>query len=371
MIPLVANLAPIAWFSGASLKVTTLDKRFADSLGEVREIFARDHTSVGEGDSSLDVERLVHTPASGPKHAMLFSGGVDAYATFFRHRDENLDLVSIHGADIPIDDEAQWQTLVDLTAREPVLAPHPKRHIESNLLGFYTYHVNLLVESKAWWGTVQHGLALNALVAPLGNARGYSKVYIASSYTESIQIKWGSTPEIDNSIAWSGCEIVHDGYELQRIDKIDLIATESEAGAVNIKLRVCYSELNYGLNCSSCEKCFRTILGISLSGVNPGAYGFSVGSDAYTRISELVKCGFATAGSRYFWWELHERMLTVPAGDAYLLGSEGDYERLKNILAQQLESPVQAKSLSTTKMALIAKFPKLFSIYLSVRRWFS
>ena len=371
LIPLVANLAPIAWLAGVPLEVPTLDAKFLDGLGKVKAVFMRDYPAISDGDSPILVENPFDTESSGSKHAMLFSGGVDAYATFFRHREEGLDLISIRGADIPIDDTFQWQTLVELNAREPLLESHQKRHVEANLRDFYTYQVSLLVPSRAWWGTVQHGLALNSLIAPLGYTLGYSQTYIASSYTKAIEIVWGSTPEIDGAISWSGCSVVHDGYELQRIDKIGLIVSKTENSQDKVNLRVCYSELNQGLNCSNCEKCFRTMLGLSLFGADPGRYGLDVRSDTYQRMIDMISAGFKSSGSRYFWWELSQRMRAVDSPVVHLMGTEHNYETLGRVLAIELDRPIQYRGASPLKLALIERFPKAFSTYLKIRRRFS
>ncbi len=370
LIPLIANLAPIAWFGGLSLDVETLDMEFLAALEKIKSVFLRDYPSILTEGSRIVVAKPVVNAHSGNKTAMLFSGGVDAYATFFRHRAEMPDLVSIHGADIPLTDSAQWNAFVKLTDQEPLLAAHSRRHIQANLRDFYTYHVNLLVPSKAWWGAVQHGLALNAVVAPLGAALGYSRLYIASSYTDAIQIKWGSTPEIDNSIAWAGCSVCHDGYELQRIDKVGVIAAETSSSADKVKLRVCYSELNHGLNCSNCEKCFRTMLGLSLHGVNPARYGFDITPSSYQRILDLIKAGFKSQGARYFWWELNSYMKSNSGANFYLLGEVDEHLKVFDALSMELERPVKSHRPQAMKMAIIERFPRLFAMYLKVRRWF-
>ena len=182
---------------------------------------------------------------------------------------------------------------------------------------------------------------------------------------------WGSTPEIDGAISWSGCSVVHDGYELQRIDKIGLIVSKTENSQDKVNLRVCYSELNQGLNCSNCEKCFRTMLGLSLFGADPGRYGLDVRSDTYQRMIDMISAGFKSSGSRYFWWELSQRMRAVDSPVVHLMGTEHNYETLGRVLAIELDRPIQYRGASPLKLALIERFPKAFSTYLKIRRRFS
>ena len=368
LIPLVANLAPIAWFSGLPLEAPMLDAKFFTALGQVKAVFMNDYPEILENQSPILVESLIDNNISGSKHAMLFSGGVDAYATFFRHQEEGLDLISICGADIPIQDVTQWKRLVDLIDHEPLLETHSKQKIKANLRDFYTYHVSLLIPTRAWWGAVQHGLALNSLVAPLSTIRGYSRIYIASTHTEAIKIKWGSSPEIDNRIAWSNCSVHHDCYEFTRMDKIALIVSMSNRVSRGVCLRVCYSELSDGLNCSTCEKCLRTMFGLSLMGVDPSRYGFAPSRDAYSKILQIILKGFSTEGIRYLWWQFHQRMKVTPVSSIYLLGEEPAYNDVFKALAVQLDRPVSVKRLSTMKMAIIESFPRFFSLYLKIRR---
>lgn len=370
MVPVVANLAPIAWFAGIPLDVPVLDARFIRALEDIKSIFLQDYPHLRGPDSVLNVAHSVETKNQPSAKAMLFSGGVDAYTTFFRHRAEGVELVSIHGADIPVDDDEQWKTLVKLTAAEPILATYGKRNIEANLRDFYTYRVNQLVPSNSWWGSVQHGLALTSLLAPLSAKRGYGTVYIASSYTEAIQILWGSTPEIDGRIAWSACSVVHDGYELRRVDKIGLIVSEAANSRQKVNLRVCYSELNAGLNCSRCEKCYRTILGLSLFGADPNDFGLSADSQTYVRILQFIQGGFSTQGSRYFWWELHQRMISSPDFHHFAADDSAMRSAIESALARALAKPLPVKRFQAKKMALIANFPKAFALYLKARRLF-
>jgi hypothetical protein len=370
MIPLVANLMPIAWFAGIAVEVQALDEEFVRALENIKITFQKDYPFLQAAPSSLTVGRTVQNSQACGASAMLFSGGVDAYTTFFRHQSEGLELVSVHGADIAVDDHQQWQRMIDATGREALLDVNVKRHVQSNIRDFYNYRVDLLVPSKSWWGTVQHGLALNSLLAPLSHVYGYSRIYIASSYTDAIQILWGSTPEIDNQIKWAGCKVFHDGYEMHRVNKIASIVKETSGSATKVKLRVCYSELNNGLNCSNCEKCFRTMLALSLFGADPNQFGFRADSNSYATIHDFIRKGFKTLGARYFWWEIYQRMEI--SDDFYCFSGQDRFRQsqIREALAIALEKPIKIRRFSALKMAFISRFPSIFAAYLGIRRRF-
>ncbi|MCF7560771.1 hypothetical protein L3X39_08980 [Sabulilitoribacter multivorans] len=305
-IPFLCNMLPIAWFGGFNIELSEVDEDFFNAMNLVKSEFEKqfpDYKLTG----GLIAERLVKNKINGNQSAMLFSGGVDAYATYIRIYDSTPDLVTILGADIEIEDKSQWNTFTSFIENEKLLNKNKKEYIETNVRTFYTYQVELLLKDIGWWGKVQHGLSLLGSLAPISYVNSYTNIYIASSYTDNIDIAWGSTPNIDESISWAGVKIHHDGYELKRQDKVDLITQFSTNTKTNFKLRVCYSELRDNFNCSHCEKCYRTILGIILNGKNPNDYGFKVDKNVYSEMFKVLNIGGASRGMQYFWWELMEK----------------------------------------------------------------
>ncbi len=306
VIPFLANMLPIAWFAGFDIEVDEVDEDFYNALKIVKIEFEKQFTDYQlKGD--LIVKKTVKNTIKGNNSAMLFSGGVDAYATYIRIHDKTPDLVTILGADIEIKDELQWNEFTSFVENEKLLEKNKKLYIETNVRDFYTYQVELLLKDIGWWGKVQHGLSLIGSLAPISFTNSYTNIYIASSYTEQIDIAWGSTPYIDEKISWGKIKVHHDGYDLKRQDKVDLITEFSTNNSTNFKLRVCYSELRNSFNCSNCEKCYRTILGIILNGENPNNYGFNVNENVYFDIFKTLNIGGSSRGMQYFWWELMER----------------------------------------------------------------
>jgi len=371
VIPFLANIMPIAWFSGFDVYVDEVDDVFYNSLKTIKKEFSRNHSQIDMQKGNLIVKSKVKNIYPIAKSAMLFSGGLDAYTTYFRNISSKLELITIWGADVELDDEKQWSRVLGLNQKEKLLQQNKKQYIKSNIRNFYTYHVDLLLENLGWWGKVQHGLALNGLVAPLSYINGYATLYIASSYTKDFGLEWGSTPEIDNNIKWSNTSVIHDGYELKRQDKVKVVVNSLKDLNTSIALRVCYSELNTKINCSSCEKCHRTIIGIILENENPNKFGFEVSSDIYTSIFKDYTNGFSSKGTKYFWWEILERIKTTK--EIYIFDDEDD----EYIKMQELKTLIESNMLlSEHKKTLIQKikfsiqrtFPKLFKIYLKMRQ---
>ncbi|AXT55041.1 hypothetical protein D1815_04445 [Aquimarina sp. AD1] len=368
VIPFLSNVLPMAWFAGFTIEIDEVDEDFYRAQEKIKQEFAkRDTSSSFEG--TLVAKKLIKNSIEKSKSSMLFSGGVDAFATYIRIYDQKPDLITLHGADITIKDKKQWNDFTDFIENEELLNDNNKEFIETNLRDFYTYQVELLLNDIGWWGKVQHGLALVGSIAPLSFVNKYGSVHIASSYTDHIDIDWGSTPEIDEKITWgSGFKVFHDGYELKRQDKVDLIAKFASEKDKRFRLRVCYSEKRTEFNCSYCEKCFRTILGLILNNQNPNEYGFNVDSSVYDKIYQILHIGSGSKGVKYFWWELMEKAKNV---DTFFVFDDLETEtkhmndfrngKVDRLLEEKLNNA--NKGTNRLKFIIRNKFPWLQKIY--------
>ena len=114
-----------------------------------------------------------------------------------------------------------------------------------------------------------------SLASPVSFVEKWQKVYIASSFSVDSEgmFTGGSIPSIDNNLYFGGCRTVHDGYELNRQQKTLYLSQECKKRNQIPYLRVCW-ESTGGRNCSHCEKCYRTILGLVAEGEDPNSYGF-------------------------------------------------------------------------------------------------
>ncbi|MCF6294470.1 MAG: hypothetical protein L3J25_02120 [Flavobacteriaceae bacterium] len=372
VIPFLSNMLTISWFAGFDIEVQEVDEDFYDAMKLVKIEFEKQFSEY-ELIGNLIAKQLVKNIINGNNNAMLFSGGIDAYATYIRIHNKIPDLVTILGADIEIDDQSQWNAFTDFIENEKLLQENKKQYIETNVRNFYTYQIELLLKDIGWWGKVQHGLSLIGSLAPISYINSYANIYIASSYTEHIDIAWGSTPQIDEKISWASIKVFHDGFELKRQDKVDLITKFSTDTDTNFKLRVCYSELREGFNCSNCEKCFRTILGIILSGRNPNAFGFKVKKEFYPEIFKILNSSSFSKGTQYFWWELMEKAKTT---NEYFILEDKKYEssyleRIKNGELDLMfnKNLNKAKKIDTNKYKFILrnKFPLFFKLYKRIR----
>ncbi len=96
---------------------------------------------------------------------------------------------------------------------------------------------------------------------------GFPRVFVPSSFSYDQLFPLGSHPLTDPLWANDGMEIVHDGAEARRVDKIQEIAKEPLALA---NLRVCFNDMN--INCGKCLKCLRTMIPLQLLQAGPGPF---------------------------------------------------------------------------------------------------
>lgn len=368
IIPFIANLLPISWFIGFDIIVDSIDEKFYRSMSSVKEIFAKEFPVINEKKSNIIANKLAHNNYKHTADAMLFSGGVDAYATYFRNVHKPLDLILIRGADIPLDDDRQWLTSLRSIESEHILDGNSKHYIEMNCRDFYSYYVTELIPGGGWWGKVQHGLSLTCSVAPISFVLGYKTLSIAATHNENFRVFWGSMPEIDKNTCWADTSVHHDSFDLTRLDKVKLIINNAKLLPHKLNLRVCYSEFNNGLNCSKCEKCYRTMLAFSIFGENPNDYGFKIGSNLYDDVEAIIQQGFATKGIRYNWELIYDSLKL--RNDIYQFENKKySKQQLEQSLKQSLALEIVQRVSTTDKLKrkIIGLFPNLFKIYLKIR----
>jgi hypothetical protein len=163
------------------------------------------------------------------------------------------------------------------------------------------------------------------LCAPIAYANGVGKLYIASTFNATYNEPYGSAPEIDNNVAWTGTKCIHDNYEFTRQDKIQMIAQYVKSGRARSKLYIqsCLKSEKMD-NCSNCEKCARTIIGLELAGLNPINYGFNISNDTFLKIKKNLTNGAWFFGNDdvFMWTDLQRHAFctrTLPNPEAKIV----------------------------------------------------
>lgn len=229
-------------------------------------------------------DELIPDPAAAGVTGAFFSGGVDSFYTYLRHKSDRqpiTHLVLAKGYDIDRRDDRLWEATVhnlEQIAKEEQVT---LIQIDSNLRS--------LTDPILSW-TYSHGGGLAG--AALCLRRGISRIYIASSADADHQARGGSHLTTDQLWSTEALSFVHDGWEASRMDKIDQQIARSPLALKY--LRVCYTNKNGSYNCGECEKCLRTMVSLQAAGVLDRAETFPAEIDL-KRLAAVTIEGYAEA----------------------------------------------------------------------------
>jgi len=280
VIPFLCNVLPIAWVLDAIIYLNEVDKVFFKSIDEFKKGYINMYPRInflGE----VNVDELIDnsTKNQDGNNLAFFSGGVDAFNTLINHIDEEPVLLTLWGSDIFFNDTEGWNNVKNHVLKTSERFSVKCRFVKSNFRKIFNEgKLSTFVYEKAndgWWHGFQHGIGLIGHAAPLAYMYSSRIVYIASTFTakDAGKITCASDPTIDNFVKWASTDIVHDGYEFTRQDKIRNICNFiQEHSNIKINLRICWQSVG-GKNCNICEKCYRTTMGILAEKQDPNDYG--------------------------------------------------------------------------------------------------
>lgn len=279
-VPLLSNLAPVAWITGNTLHINQLDERTARTIQLVKLGYKQTLNQAGF-DVGLLGETLINNTArygggivNDRKKAMLFTGGVDSTASYLRRQGEAPALIVIKREK---DSKDLWNSR--------------KRNIEAFADYFNTdYHVvesnmrkNLingseillhssLNLSRSWWAGIQYPIGYMGLLAPLAEAEGFSALYQSSGATgKSLFHAPEANPMTVDQLVWGNTESRIVDFGLSRQDKVETIVSKYSSDWPFI-IHSCSDPTP----CTSCESCYRNIMGIFTAGGNPESLGYEV-----------------------------------------------------------------------------------------------
>lgn len=290
IIPFLGDILPVIWLTNSILIINELDKNYYESISEVKKAYMKMYPEA-DFSGEVKVEKIVdYIYKSSNKVCQLFSGGVDSVSTYLSIDEKSPDLVTIWGSDIDIENTNGWKRL-EKTVKEFGKNNNSKNIlIKSNFRKIYSsgkLTKDFFEQIKInWWLGIQHGIALISLVIPYAYKNKIKTIYIPASFNKYDQnVKCASYPTIDEAIKFGSGNVVHEGFNYTRQDKILLISNYlKETNDKNINLKVCWEGDN-GKNCSCCEKCLRTITGLYLSDTDPNKLGFNIEKE---RIKEII-----------------------------------------------------------------------------------
>ena len=277
--PFVANIIPLVWATNTILWVKELDHTFYDSLIRVYYAYQRMYQhfplkgDIFPGrfiDNQLDVKR---------ESLLLFSGGLDANCTYVRIRDTKPLLFNIQGwyKSLTDLDEAADADIRDVN----IFAKREGTDSSSAKSNFAVVVKRMEWEKKirpqfgdSWWHGFNHSMAFITIAMPLAYKHGIKNIYIASSVPMGEYATCASHITTDSEFRFAGVGgCIHDGAELVRQEKVQTVVEYQKTTGKPYPMRVCSFNDH---NCCECEKCFRTVLGLTAEAVDARDFGFYI-----------------------------------------------------------------------------------------------
>ena len=253
-----AMLVP-AMFQNEDLHISPpISSRLLFNLPRLRDVFHAWHPQLRPSaiHGRAGVQQQKRT--SG-RTATFFSGGVDSFYTLLKHLRQELlpapltHVIFMRGIEKPLDfgrgieDSQKEVETIAAAAGVSCIAG------ETNIRSYF----------EPDWLNQYCGSGLAATALALGN--GFDYVCIPSTYSYRDFMRIGSTPLTDERFSTEYLEIVHDGAELPRTDKLEKIV-EWNRHLVLAHLRVCAQNRGGPYNCGKCWKCVRTAVPLAYLG---------------------------------------------------------------------------------------------------------
>lgn len=199
---------------------------------------------------------------AGAAVAGFFSGGIDSFYTALKNTAPQIPalarlthLVSVHGLDVRLRDEALWARV-----------RHPLRESAASLgctwVECATNVREIVPEELVTW-PLYYGAVLAAI--GLGVQGLWHRVLIPAAQTFAELRPGGSHPLLDPLWSTESVHFVNDGAEATRLEKINSQVARSSVALQH--LRVCWENRNGKYNCGVCEKCLRTMVSLKIAGV--------------------------------------------------------------------------------------------------------
>lgn len=235
------------------------------------------HVSIETGQRPM----LVEPP--GPGTGVFFSGGVDSFYTLLKNAGTVTHLILIDR----LDSKQMNSEAVCRDTREH--AGRVAARLGKELLVVETNARTLFVPAVTW--RYYHGAVLAAIGLALRKVMG--TVFIAGTHTYDHLRPWGSHPLLDPLWSTEATEIVYDGAEATRAQKVMNCLCHSELALQS--LRVCLSADDQ-YNCGRCEKCLRTMIPLYVAGY----LGRSTAFPSTLAVEEVAQHAYATHGKIQF-----------------------------------------------------------------------
>lgn len=304
-VPFVGIMLTVTMLLKIGIRVPVLDKAFYDSTKQIGEVFSRMYRKA-DLYASIQADRTeVCSYEPSGKTSLFFTGGVDATSALAEIVEQKPVLVNIWGGDLRLTDDASH---VELEAYLNQLTTHigtdycfiktnAREMFEENKLGYLCEKLLGHRFNHGWWASIAHILSMTTTIAPWLWKNRIACHYIGSSYDGQRSTLDANNDEMVDAIRCGSCKFTMVDSTTDRNDKIAKIIRYTAITKSRIQLKVCWRR-HAGQNCSSCEKCYRTIMSIIANHGDPNDFGFCVRTSTLDEIRCFLKENTVNLG---FW----------------------------------------------------------------------
>lgn len=315
-IPFVSILSGFSWTTGSIIYVDEIDRTFYDSYKFIKLAYQNmhhDYPFKGNLVASIFVDNKIE---KSKESLLLFGGGVDCHASLIRNKDSVKELCNIYGW-LKVEDENNYVDVSDcqMTADVAKRMGIGAEHVRSNFATFinlkrYDKYFGKFIHGNMWY-IFLHPMAFISISIPVAFKQHIGEIIIASSFTkgeDSCLCGSDITTDSEFKFAGNGC-VLHDGFELNRQQKVGLIVYYQKERGNFYPLQVCSFNDH---NCCECEKCFRTIIALVAENANIKDFGFNIREPLVSYFQKLMKRKLALWGieheSDVYWAWTIQRM---------------------------------------------------------------
>ena len=229
------------------------------NLPRIRDIFHRWYPYLPQ--IEIEGRPRVEQPRSRPNRAAtFFSGGVDSFYTLLKYRRYSTlpapltHIIFMRGIETNLayskgvqDSQRLVEEIATTVGVQCIVG-------KSNIRTHFPLH----------WDDYYLGSGLAATALALADGLGY--VCIPSAFSYHHMVAHGTTPLVDERYSTEQLQLVHDGAEVTRPEKVAR-AVEWDGDLFLKYLRVCLDNCGGAYNCGKCYKCVRTAITLRALGL--------------------------------------------------------------------------------------------------------
>ncbi|MEW9080439.1 glycosyltransferase [Terrisporobacter glycolicus] len=312
VIPMLANILPISWFTNSDIIIDELDDVFYESIGNMKKAYENMFKMKLGGNIIVNNIICNKYKTKDNECITLFSGGADSLATVIRQIDKKPILATIWGADVDCNNIDGWNYVKDAVLDIGCKFKLKNIFIKSDFRKCINEtQLDILCREMTgciwWWESMQHGMALISHLVPYAYKNKLNTIFIPGTLSYGDIKKYGraklaSDPTIDNEFRFASCFTIHEGFNYNRNDKIKIISDYKNEIKKKFDIRVCFSSHN-GQNCNMCRKCSITILSLIQQKQDPNKFGFNVDESLLIKMKYKYENEFIFAKFALEWWK--------------------------------------------------------------------